>query len=172
MNERKRILRELVGRLLEEGNPIKIPANGYSMHPAIKRGDALTITPVDDPESLQDGEVVAWKREHDLVVHRLITVEKLDGRLILITRGDSTLAADHPIPYSSLAGRITDIERKTRKEYPFLTSGAYRKGRKKRETMPAAKQIPPEVIPYISPWKYRFNYFRVRIIIILRKIFL
>lgn len=173
MDEKNRILRELVGRLLEDGNQIKIPANGYSMFPAIRAGDALTITPVDNPETLQVGEVVAWKREHDLVVHRLIAIKYYDTRMVLITRGDSSLVADQPILLSLLAGRITNIERKTKKEHYFLTSVAYRKGSTKRDSLPPeGKQIPPPVIPYIPSWKYRFNYFRIRVIIILRKIFL
>lgn len=173
MAERKKALRELVGRLLEEGNPIMIPAHGYSMFPAIKPGDALTITPVDDPATLQEGEVVAWKREHDLVVHRLVSVRCHDNRMVLVTRGDSSLVADQPILLSLLAGRVTHIERKSNKEHHFLTSRAFRKSSRGRDSPPpAGEQIPPAVIPYIPLRKYRFNYLRIRVIIILNKIFL
>ncbi|MCA1758075.1 MAG: hypothetical protein LC649_11525 [Bacteroidales bacterium] len=164
MIEKKKALRELVGRLLEEGNPIRIPANGYSMFPAIRPGDALTITPVEDPVTLREGEVVAWKREHDLVVHRLVAVRIHDDRIVLVTRGDSCLAADQPILPLSLAGRVTDIQRKGRKEHSFLTSGG--------RHFSAYGQTPPTVIPQIPEWKYRLNYFARRIIIIFRKIFL
>jgi signal peptidase I len=164
MIEKKKALRELVGRLLEEGNPIKIPAHGYSMYPAIRPGDALTITPIEDPVTLREGEVVAWKREHDLVVHRLIAVRCHDDRMVLVTRGDSSLVADQPILPLSLAGRVTDIQRKGRREHSFLTAGGRR--------FSASGQTPPTVIPFIPEWKYRLNYFRIRVIIIFRKIFM
>lgn len=143
MRERKKALRELVSRLLEEGNSIRIPADGYSMFPSIRPGDAIMISPVEDMCSLQVGEIVAWKREHDLVVHRLISVKCHQERMVFITRGDSSMSADQPIIPEILAGRVTRIEQGGRK-------------------------FTPEIIPFIPKWRYRLNYLRAKAIRIVR----
>lgn len=146
MDEKKKILRELVSRLLEEGNSIRIPADGYSMFPAIHPGDAIMISPVVDPGTLKRGEIIAWKREHDLVVHRIISIKSHDKRMVFITRGDSSMSSDQPIIPEILAGRVTVIEKK-------------------------GKKLVPEIKSDIPSWKYRLNFLRVRIIIITRKLF-
>jgi len=139
MESKKKALRELVSRLLEEGISIRIPADGYSMFPAIHPGDAIRISPVNDPGTLSRGEIVAWKREHDLVVHRLISIKCLEDRMVFITRGDSSMNSDQPILPELLAGRVTMIEKK-------------------------GKKLIPEIIPEIPGWRYRMNFIRARII--------
>lgn len=142
----KKFLRELVSRLLEEGNSIRIPANGYSMFPIIYPGDTIVITPIDDPSTLQVGEVIAWKREHDLVVHRLISMQRRDERIVFTTRGDSTLSPDQPIITETLAGRVQLIDK----------NGT--------EVIMTQKTSIPE-------WRYRLNNLRVKGILIRRRIF-
>lgn len=137
MDEKKKALRELVSRLLEDGISIRIPADGYSMFPTIYPGDAIRISPVDDPGSLTKGEIVAWKREHDLVVHRLISVKFHEDRMVFVTRGDSAMNSDQPIMSELLAGRVTMIEKR-------------------------GKKLIPDLKPDIPSWRYRLNWFRAK----------
>lgn len=146
MDNKKKALRELVSRLLEDGISIRIPADGYSMFPAIHPGDAIRISPVSDPGTLSKGEIVAWKREHDLVVHRLISVKCLEDRMVFVTRGDSSMSSDQPIIPELLAGRVTMIEKK-------------------------GKKLIPEIKTDIPSWRYRLNFLRTRIIVIFRSLF-
>jgi signal peptidase I len=142
----KKILRELVSRLLEEGNSIRIPADGYSMFPDIYPGDTIVITPIDDPSTLQEGEIIAWKREHDLVVHRIVSIVSNKDRIVITTRGDSSMAADQPIISETLAGRVQLFDKSGNEKLTQLR-------------------------PNIPEWRYRLNWLRVRGIIIRRRIF-
>ena len=142
----KKALRELVSRLLEEGNSIWIPAEGYSMFPAIRPGEAILISPIPDSLSLREGEIIAWKRERDLVVHRIISIENLNGEVVFTTRGDSSMVADARVTKEILAGRVTLVKRR-------------------------GKKIIPKFLPSIPGWKYRLNHARVSVLRILNLLF-
>lgn len=88
---------------------------GNSMHPTIKEGDILSVSPV-DPASLQPGDVIiytvgkiAGKNKH-AVTHRIVSVREKG----LVTRGDNNLSADGTIvPFDRVVGRAEWVKRGT-----------------------------------------------------------
>ena len=98
---------ELIRAVLDKGVPFRFKAKGISMHPFIRHGDVLTISPLSD-NLLRYGDVVAFVRPRTftLTVHRL--VGKRDGAFLI--KGDNTAYTDGLIPMANILGRVTKVE--------------------------------------------------------------
>lgn len=94
--------------LLSEGKTLRVKANGYSMYPAIKPGSFIYIDPCN--EQVEDGDIIAWKFEKGIVVHRLVRVTGEGAEKIFITRGDSLMNEDAPVTKELYAGKVIKIE--------------------------------------------------------------
>ena len=104
------LARELLGR----GVDVRYRAEGWSMCPAIRSGDILTIMP-GNAEEAQVGEVVLCESlRGTLVAHRLVSKLREQGQLILITRGDALSYSDPHLPEQAYLGRVSRIERHER----------------------------------------------------------
>ncbi len=104
------VVKDIGFTLLAEGKTIKVKADGYSMYPAIKPGSIIYIEPLDESTSLTPGDIIAWKRESGLVVHRLIRIASDERATLYITRGDSVVNEDQPVTSDQIAGRVFRIE--------------------------------------------------------------
>lgn len=105
---------ELIRAVLDKGVPFRFKAKGLSMHPFIRHGDVITISPLFD-NLPRYGDVVAFVRPRTfaLVVHRV--VGKRDGAFII--KGDNTVHFDEPIPTASILGSVTKVERDGKEVY-------------------------------------------------------
>ncbi len=106
--DQRKVLRDLADELLDKGTSLRIEASGYSMFPSIKPGNIIIIKPVPD-EELKCGMIIAWKREKDMVVHRLVLTYESDDKRYYITRGDSCRSSDKPVTGNMIAGRVEAI---------------------------------------------------------------
>lgn len=104
------LLKEIGFTLLAEGRTIRVKADGCSMYPAIKPGAVIFIEPREKNAEFSAGEIIAWKRDSGLVVHRLIRITETGGRLLYVTRGDSSITEDEPVTAGEIAGRVVRIE--------------------------------------------------------------
>jgi signal peptidase I len=104
------VLKNIGFTLLAEGKTIKVKADGYSMYPAVKPGSIIYVEPFDESTLLTPGDIIAWKRESGLVVHRLIRIASDKRATLYITRGDSCLNEDQPVTSYQIAGRVFRIE--------------------------------------------------------------
>jgi signal peptidase I len=109
------IVREIGFALLAEGKTIRVRAEGYSMFPTIKPGSEILIEPLAADNSPFPGEIIAWKRESGLVVHRLIRISKNNNVIFFITRGDSCRFEDRPVTPALVAGKVTGVISKSGK---------------------------------------------------------
>ncbi len=112
---KNKIIKEISFALLAEGKTIKIRADGYSMYPAIKPGSIIYIEPICYGAFPVPGEIVAWKRQSGLVVHRLIRIINEGTQVYFVTRGDSCAREDQPIFAGYVSGRVVKIEDKNEK---------------------------------------------------------
>ncbi len=142
--ENRKVLRDLADELLSKGTSVRLKASGYSMYPVVRPGNTVIIKPV-EPEKLQCGMIVAWKREKDMVVHRLILAYESGGKKYFITRGDSCRSSDKPVTVDMIAGRVETIYR-------------------------GHKFFRPSMIHPIPERKYRMNRFITVILAYLKKI--
>lgn len=138
---RKRTLRnsalfaEFVSWLLERGNSVRFRANGESMNPAIRDGEAVHVFPMNaapidvvpmdaaptstspvsaEPtgargDSIRPGEVVLAVGPAGFKAHRVLCFRS--DRNLYIMRGDSVQTEDTPVSFEQILGRVLTMER-------------------------------------------------------------
>lgn len=104
------ILKDIGFRLLAEGKTIRVKAEGISMYPSIKSGSVIFIEPLKQSTELVPGEIIAWKRDSGIVVHRLVSTYISKHQKYYVTRGDSSLAEDEPVLLEQIAGKVVRVE--------------------------------------------------------------
>ncbi len=105
-----KIARDLGFSLLSEGRILRIRAGGYSMYPSIKPGTTILISPKENMKDIVPGDIIAWKRAHGFVVHRLIRTEQRGNEILYYTRGDSCRHEDSPVTGEQIAGKVIRTE--------------------------------------------------------------
>jgi signal peptidase len=101
-------LQELLRAVLDRGVPFRFKALGFSMHPFIRDGDVVTVSP--KPGSgMRAGDVVAFCHPDTgkLVVHRVLGWRP--GGYLL--RGDNSPDVDGLITPEKVLGLVTRVER-------------------------------------------------------------
>ena len=88
---------------------VRTSTRGSSMYPLISTGDRITISP---EKNLGIGNVIVFKRDDQMVCHRLVRVFEKDGMKYYQTRGDSFFNLDEPVTLNQILGKVIRIERK------------------------------------------------------------
>jgi signal peptidase len=82
-----------------------------SMTPGLPVGAMVFTEPVEDPATLQVGDVITFQREPDapeLVTHRIIGVDTAGGAPVFTTQGDANEDPDiDPVPASAVRGELS-----------------------------------------------------------------
>jgi signal peptidase I len=99
---------ELLQATLAKGVSFRFRARGFSMHPFIRDGDVITVSPLGE-DSPGLGDVVAFVRREieQLVVHRVIRIKANS----YFMKGDGTIGIDSLVPTANVLGLVTRIER-------------------------------------------------------------
>ena len=110
------LARDLYLSLLHEGKFIYLDIYGMSMYPFIKNGDRIKVEPVNEKD-IKIGNIIALnmkdKNRAHFVVHRIVKIISNDGNRIYFTKGDFyTENVDGPVTLQSIAGKISEIQRK------------------------------------------------------------
>lgn len=102
------VIMELIEAVHEKGAPFRFQARGYSMTPAIRDGDHITLAPLGNLLPGR-GDVLAFRHPQrpQMLVHRVLR-EK--GKCYFI-KGDNCSVADGWIPAENILGIITRVER-------------------------------------------------------------
>jgi hypothetical protein len=102
------VIMELIDAVHEKGAPFRFQANGYSMTPAIRDGDTITISPLGGLLPGR-GDVVAFRHPErpQMLVHRVLHAKALK----YFIQGDNCPEADGWVPAKNILGLITRVER-------------------------------------------------------------
>ena len=108
------IIMELIEAVHEKGASFRFQARGYSMTPAIRNGDIITVSPLKDIMPCR-GDVLAFRHPErpQMLVHRVL---KKKGNHFFI-KGDNCSEADGWIPAENLLGFITRVERNAKARF-------------------------------------------------------
>jgi signal peptidase I len=87
------------------------------MLPAVWPGDVLSVRSHDVVDALP-GDIVLFVREGRLVAHRVVERTLRQDKIQWVTRGDSVGGNDAPVSSQELLGRVTAIERGSRRLTP------------------------------------------------------
>src|SRR5271157_2813723 len=108
---------ELAAEVLRSFGRLRLRTSGASMLPAVWPGDVLYVRRHDMAEALV-GDIVLFGREGRLVAHRVVERTLCQDRIHWVTRGDSVGGNDAPVSSHELLGRVTAIERGSRRLTP------------------------------------------------------
>lgn len=100
---------KLIIELLRQGKTVKVGVRGWSMFPFLWPGDIVRVSSAGNFK-IKPGMVVVHARDDGLLVaHRVVRGDLTNGTWV--TRGDSNLKADTPVPATAIAGVVTGIEK-------------------------------------------------------------
>jgi hypothetical protein len=111
----------LAAEVLRTFGKLRLRATGASMLPAVWPGDILSVRSLVAGEALP-GDVVLFGREGRLVAHRVVERTLCQDRVQWVTRGDSVGGNDAPVSSHQLLGRVTAIERGSRRLTPHQSA--------------------------------------------------
>jgi signal peptidase I len=98
---------DAIGKALAGGDrSIEIPIVGNSMGAALPNGTIVSVA-LGDGSTCAPGDVVVFRQGEQIVAHRVVHLAA--GIRYLVTRGDARIAADAPVPFSSVLGRVTEV---------------------------------------------------------------
>ncbi len=92
---------------LNSTEPLTVMLRGRSMHPTLRAGDTLFVTPA---ARVVPGDVVVYlcPRENTPIAHRVVSVSEIEIK----TRGDNNMSADiFPVHVSDILGKVEQFER-------------------------------------------------------------
>ncbi|HEX7501987.1 MAG TPA: signal peptidase I [Acidobacteriota bacterium] len=102
------VVMELIEAVHEKGASFRFQAKGYSMTPAIRDGDVITVSPLKDAMPRR-GDVVAFRHPDrpQLLVHRVLHAREKKYYI----KGDNTPEGDGWVPAENILGLISNVER-------------------------------------------------------------
>jgi signal peptidase I len=84
------------------------------MLPWVRPGDIAILRKI-SPQEIRCGDIVLFRRENRIFVHRKVQRFTWDGRVFLVTKGDANPHADGFIVPSEILGRVERIYRGRRR---------------------------------------------------------
>jgi len=108
---------ELAAEVLRSSGRLRLRATGTSMLPAVWPGDVLSVCRGSATQVLP-GDIILFARQGRLFAHRVMVRTLGQDRIQWVTRGDSVGGNDAPVSSHQLLGRVTAIERGSRRLTP------------------------------------------------------
>lgn len=76
-----------------------------SMQPEIPIGSLILVKPA-EPETIKEGEVIAFMSEDSVITHRVVANKVIEGKFT--TKGDANEKEDmNDVPYGAVIGKVT-----------------------------------------------------------------
>jgi signal peptidase I len=95
---------------LTSGAMVRFRAEGNSMYPTIRDGDAITVAAVSTDDVVR-GDILLCRHDARVLAHRVVSVTRCDGELFFELRGDAKGSSDAPVGASAVVGRVIDVQR-------------------------------------------------------------
>ena len=97
--------------LLERGHQVRFRAPGWSMHPSIRDGEAITVIPI-SPVEVRRGDIVFYRCNGNVFAHRVVSIEKQQEDALRFTlRGDALGSPDETVANHQILGKVVSVER-------------------------------------------------------------
>lgn len=97
-----------IDTLIEKGINLRILVKGSSMFPVLRTGDSVIVT---SPDNLRKGDIILFRKDENIVCHRIMKIINIGEQVFYITRGDSLFYEDRPVSSEDIIGKVMVIER-------------------------------------------------------------
>ena len=105
--------------LLERGHKVRFRAPGWSMHPSIRDGEAVTVIPI-SPVEVRRGDIVFYRCNGNVFAHRVVSIEKQQEDALRFTlRGDALGSPDESVASHQILGKVVAVERGAHSVDPY-----------------------------------------------------
>jgi signal peptidase len=102
---------ELTADLLRLGHSVRFTAMGESMHPTIRKGETITVTPV-APSAVRITDIILYQTKTSVIAHRVVgTPERHGAMRAFRVRGDASSDWDEPVAEDQVLGKVVSVER-------------------------------------------------------------
>jgi signal peptidase I len=96
---------DLILHTLQETGRVRTSFAGRSMWPTLDEGMQILVEKI-KPKDIKLGEIILYRKENSLVVHRVMRIFHKDNKNFFITKGDHGVIID-TVPEEHLFGIIT-----------------------------------------------------------------
>ena len=86
-----------------------IPISGPSMQPALQDCDLVQVQ--HGPVRLRRGDIIVFRSENIIVVHRILRIYQQGGNIHYLTKGDNSNNPDALVASAQVIGRVDAISR-------------------------------------------------------------
>jgi len=123
-----KVFQEISTELLARGHGMRFRAEGKSMQPTIREGEAITVEPV-APWAVKRGDILLCRGPQGFIAHRVVRIQITNGsspaqssalssHYSFILRGDALSGCDAPVESGQVLGKVVSVERDGRRIYP------------------------------------------------------
>ena len=99
---------------LADGAAVRFRAEGDSMYPTIRDGEAITVVAVSADEVVC-GDILLCRHGARLLAHRVVAVARSAGVRQFELRGDAKASCDAPVSAPAVVGKVIDVCRNGRR---------------------------------------------------------
>ena len=108
--DRSKVFLEVATDVLRGGYRMRFRAEGSSMWPTIRPGEAITVEPATATDvKLKD--IVLYRTGRRVIGHRVVRIETRNGERVLLARGDAGRGAGEPVAVQQILGKVVAVER-------------------------------------------------------------
>jgi phage repressor protein C with HTH and peptisase S24 domain len=104
-------LTEVSTQILKAGHMVRFRAVGESMKPTIMEGDLLTVSPIENRKASLGQIVMFVNSSGRSLVHRIVSIKKVNGKRVVQTCGDNASLRDKAINDAQIIGIIYQASR-------------------------------------------------------------
>ena len=106
------VLTSLYEELLLKKGELLLTARSGSMAPLIRIGDKVKVKTT-SPEAIGFGDIIVYREEEKLVVHRVVAKGKFDRQPFFLQKGDRS-SSPLRIPAECVLGKVSEIHKPSR----------------------------------------------------------
>jgi hypothetical protein len=103
----------VIEKALTTGTTVRFRAEGTSMYPTIRDGEAISIAAVSRDEIVH-GDVLLCRHDKRVLAHRVVGVTANGTGRVFELRGDAKAACDAPVGADDVVGRVIAVRRNGR----------------------------------------------------------
>lgn len=92
-----------------------IPITGNSMLPLMRAGDQVLVA--HDCSHIRTGDVIVFWQSNQLIIHRVIQIERTPDTIRFLTKGDNGLSFDPIVSADQVIGKVLAVRRTGRETW-------------------------------------------------------